>query len=230
MSELNTPRLMAAAKEFNIGASTLIDFLVSKSLSGSDDLKPTSKLTDEMYRAAQGEYAQDKSAKEKADRVELIKTVAGDPKKKRDEQDLSFKKKDEKPKEAPKAPEAPVAPVVEAPAAPVQEKPEPAAPAPVEAPPVIKEEPVKEPVVEKVAEPVAETPAAPAEPEAAGITKIEAPELEGPKILNKIDLSAIDSSTRPKKGAKKAEPAKAEAPKTEQPKGTRCKSTGSRNT
>jgi translation initiation factor IF-2 len=223
MSELNTPRLMAAAKEFNIGASTLIDFLVSKSLSGSDDLKPTSKLTDEMYRAAQGEYAQDKSAKEKADRVELIKTVAGDPKKKRDEQDLSFKKKDEKPKEAPKAPEAPVAPVVEAPAAPVQEKPEPAAPAPVEAPPVIKEEPVKEPVVEKVAEPVAETPAAPAEPEAAGITKIEAPELEGPKILNKIDLSAIDSSTRPKKGAKKAEPAKAEAPKTEQPKAPAAK-------
>jgi translation initiation factor IF-2 len=221
MSELNTPRLMAAAKEFNIGASTLIDFLVSKSLSGSDDLKPTSKLTEEMYRAAQGEYAQDKSAKEKADRVELIKTVAGDPKKKRDEQDLSFKKKDEKPKDVPKAPEAPK----EEPAPPVQEKPEPAAPAPVEAPPVVKEEPVKEPVVEKVAEPVAEAPvvAAPAEPEVAGITKIEAPELEGPKILNKIDLSAIDSSTRPKKGAKKAEPAKTEAPKAVQPKAPAAK-------
>ena len=30
MSEANTPRLMAAAKEFNIGKDTLIDFLVSK--------------------------------------------------------------------------------------------------------------------------------------------------------------------------------------------------------
>jgi translation initiation factor IF-2 len=115
MSELNTPRLMAAAKEFNIGANTLIDFLVSKNLSGSDDLKPTSKLSDEMYRVLQGEYQGDKTAKEKADRVELIKTVSGDPKKKKDEQDLSFKKKDEKPvKEVLKEePKEEVKPVVE---------------------------------------------------------------------------------------------------------------------
>jgi len=106
MSELNTPRLMAAAKEFNIGANTLIDFLVSKSLSGSDDLKATSKLSDEMYRVLQSEYQQDKSAKEKADKVELIKSNVADPKKKRDEQDLSFKKKEEKPKEIPKEVEA----------------------------------------------------------------------------------------------------------------------------
>jgi translation initiation factor IF-2 len=33
--------------------------------------------------------------------------------------------------------------------------------------------------------------------------KIEAPEIEGPKVISKIDLSAIDSSTRPKKGFKK---------------------------
>ena len=30
MSEVNTPRLMAAAKEFNIGKDTLIDFLLAK--------------------------------------------------------------------------------------------------------------------------------------------------------------------------------------------------------
>ena len=77
MSEVITPRLMAAAKEFNIGANTLIEFLVSKNLSGTDDLKPTSKLSDEMYRAAQGEYQQDKSAKEKADRVEFLLSVMG---------------------------------------------------------------------------------------------------------------------------------------------------------
>ena len=39
------------------------------------------------------EYQGDKTAKEKADKVELIKAVSSDPKKKKDEQDLSVKKK-----------------------------------------------------------------------------------------------------------------------------------------
>jgi translation initiation factor IF-2 len=30
MAEVSTPRLMAAAKEFNIGKDTLVDFLVNK--------------------------------------------------------------------------------------------------------------------------------------------------------------------------------------------------------
>ncbi len=185
MSEVNTPRLMAAAKEFNIGATTLIEFLVSKNLNGSDELKPTSKLTDEMYRVLQGEYQQDKTAKEKADRVELIKTVSGDPKKKKDEQDLSFKKKEEKAKELPKE---------------VKEEPK------------VVEAEIVEPVEDKIVTveiPVIEEPAVKQAPEITstvdGLTKIEAPELEGPKILDKIDLDAIDSSTRPKKGVKKKE-------------------------
>ncbi|MEQ1553690.1 MAG: translation initiation factor IF-2 [Ferruginibacter sp.] len=204
MSELNTPRLMAAAKEFNIGAHTLIEFLVSKKLSGTDDLKPTSKLSGEMYQVLQNEYQGDKTAKEKADKVELIKSVAGDPKKKKDEQDLSFKKKEEKVKEEPK-------PVVE-------EKVEILA---VEIP-VVKLTVVEQPVIEEPVIVKAEKKVKPPAPKAVAplpvkevITKIEAPELEGPKILDKIDLSSIDSSTRPKKGApKKEEPKKEEvAPK-----------------
>ena len=66
MSEVNTPRLMAAAKEFNVGKDTLIDVLVSKGFSG-DDLKPTSKITEDMYRVLQLEFQQDKVAKQKAD-------------------------------------------------------------------------------------------------------------------------------------------------------------------
>ena len=66
MSELNTPRLMAAAKEFNIGKDTLVDFLVSKGFN-NDDLKPTAKLTEPMYRVLQSEFQQDKAAKEKAE-------------------------------------------------------------------------------------------------------------------------------------------------------------------
>ena len=65
MSESNTPRLMAAAKEFNIGKDTLVDFLVGKGFS-KDDLKPTSKLTEDMYYSLQQEFSSDKAAKPRA--------------------------------------------------------------------------------------------------------------------------------------------------------------------
>ena len=52
MAELKLPRLLGAAKEFNIGQDTLIDFLIGKGFP-KDDLKPTSKLTEDMYRALQ---------------------------------------------------------------------------------------------------------------------------------------------------------------------------------
>jgi translation initiation factor IF-2 len=99
MSEINTPRLMAAAKEFNIGTNTLIEFLVSKNFS-ADELKPTTKLSEEMYRVLQAEFQQDKAAKQKAEQVDLPKGAGGDHKKKKDEEDLSIKKKEEKAKPA----------------------------------------------------------------------------------------------------------------------------------
>ncbi len=185
---------MAAAKEFNIGTNTLIDFLVSKSFSG-DDLKPSSKLTEAMYRVLQSEFQQDKAAKQKAEQIDLPKGAgSSEPKKKRDEEDLSIKKKDEKPKAAAPAP-------VETP---VEEKPVEIV-APVEEPVAKKEIPVSEekPVAQKKAS---------KEPGPA-VTNIEAPELEAPKVLDKIDLDAIDQSTRPKKSTKKKDDTKAETPK-----------------
>jgi translation initiation factor IF-2 len=156
MAELKLPRLLGAAKEFNIGQDTLIDFLENK---GFSDLKPTSKLTEEMYRALQQEFQGDKAAKMKSDQVDLPKGAAVEAKKKKDEEEVLFKKEEKKPAK--------------------------------------KEEPKEEtaaPVVAKQEVPKAE------EKE---IIKVEAPEIEGPKVLDKIDISAIDSSTRPKKGAKK---------------------------
>jgi translation initiation factor IF-2 len=188
MSEANTPRLMAAAKEFNIGKDTLVDFLVSKGFS-NDDLKPTSKLTEPMYRVLQGEFQQDKAAKEKAEKVELVKSVAaGDAKKKKDEQDLSIKKK-EAAAAKPAKPAEPAEPVVE----PVKE--EPKEEVKVEQPVIVKEEKEEE----------------------KDVTKIDAPEIEAPRVIKKIDLDAIDSSTRPKKAVKKEEP-KDEKKKEEPPK------------
>lgn len=179
---------MAAAKEFNIGKDTLVDFLVNKGFN-KDDLKPTAKLTEDMYRALQAEFQSDKVAKLKAVQIDLPKGTVGEAKKKRDEEEVLRFRKEEK-KAAPK--ETPAPPAVEEPQpAPAQEAEPAPAPEP-EAPPAAPEE-----KTEDVPQPVAE-------PE---VVKPDAPEIEGPKILGKVDLSAIDSSTRPKKGVKKAKEA-----------------------
>ena len=178
MSELKLPRLLAAAKEFNIGQDTLIEFLVKKGFN-RDDLKPTAKLQEDQYYALQAEFQSDKVAKNKADQVEIPKGAQAEGKKKKDEEEISFRKEEKKPA---------------APAAP-KEEPKPAEPAPA---PVVVEAPVAPaPAAEVVEEKPADT----------DHIKIEAPELEGTKVINKIDLSTIDSSTRPKKTAKKKDEA-----------------------
>lgn len=183
MPELKLPRLLAAAKEFNVGQDTIIDFLIGKGYP-KDDLKPTSKLSEDMYRSLQQEFQGDKAAKMKSDQVDLPKGAIAEAKKKKEDEEISFRKEDKSPKLVKKEEPKPV----------VEEKP---------APPVVKkEEPVVVPEVPKPEEIV---------------VKAEAPEIEGPKVVNKIDLSTIDSSTRPKKTAK---PKKEEEPKVaeEQPK------------
>ena len=188
MSELKSTRLLAAAKEFNIGQDTLIEFLVKKGYN-RDDLKPTAKLQDDQYYALQAEFQSDKVAKNKADQVEIPKGSQTEGKKKRDEEEITFRKDLKKPavKEEPKPAEAPV-PVVEAP----------------------KPEPVIAKLPEVVQKPVAAE---------SGHVKIEAPELAGMTIVDKIDLSTIDSSTKPKKAAKKKDaPPAEEAPIAAKPK------------
>ena len=82
---------MAAAKEFNIGKETLVDFLASKGFH-RDDLKPTSKLTEDMYYALQREFQGDKVAKIKSDQIDLPKGAVAENKKKKDEEEIVFKK------------------------------------------------------------------------------------------------------------------------------------------
>lgn len=180
---------MAAAKEFNIGKETLVDFLVGKGFD-KDELKPTSKLTEDMYRALQQEFQSDKVAKLKSDQIDLPKGSL-EAKKKKEEETIVFKK-DTTP--APKKEEEKK-----------EEQPQPPQP------------PVEEPKATVVEEP--------AQPE---VVKVEAPEIEGPKVIDKIDLSTIDSSTRPKKSVRKKEEeevkpvpqpeAKTEEPVIEEPK------------
>ena len=243
-----TPRLMQAATEFNIGTQTLMDFLESKGFD-TGKLKPTSKITGDMYQALQVEFHPDKVAKQKAEQIDLPKNAPADGKRRRDEQDLSFTKKEsvkakegeevtpeevvEEAKPAEVELEQPVAEVE-----PVKEEktPEPE-PKPASAPieePIVEEKPVveekeeeipqevvaeekqeKAPVAEKETEvkatkkeeTEAEAPAAKAQETSSApeITKIDAPEVGGLKVIDKIDLSTIDSSVRPKKDNKKKE-------------------------
>ncbi|MBX9782145.1 MAG: translation initiation factor IF-2 [Chitinophagaceae bacterium] len=227
MSDSNTPRLMAAAKEFNIGKETLIDFLAGKGFN-KDDLKPASKLTDEMYRALQAEFSSDKAAKAKSDQIEIPKGGLAD-KKKKEEEEVLFKKEVKKaaPKEEP-------APVIETPAPPpVVEAKEEEAPAEVEivkveapeieGPKIVtkidldkidnstrpkKVEKKKEEVKEtkpketkelkpKVEEKPVEIPDVEEQQEDIVIENIKAEVLEGPKILGKIELP-VNPDTRPK--------------------------------
>lgn len=191
MADIKLPRLLAAAKEFNIGQDTLIDFLVDKGFS-KDDLKPTSKLSEEMYRALQQGFSSDKAAKAKSDQLELPKGSTGEAKKKKDEEEILVKK-EEKPvaktkKEEPKPEE--VKPVV---AEPVAEE--------VKSVEVVVEEKKEEPV--KVETPEIEGPKV--------VTKID---------LSTIDSSTRPKKTaKPKKEEKKEEPvAEEEKPKAKKPK------------
>ena len=208
MSELKLPRLLAAAKEFNVGADTITDFLAKKGFH-KDDLKPTAKLTEQMYYALQAEFQGDKQAKDKADLVEIPKNQHTD-RKRRDEEEITFRRDDKKSfqKEEVKSVETatvevasipqpePVIAVAAVPENIVIAKPtEPIKAEDVFKIPTTPEGPVTSPIVE-----VADS--------NSNVIKIEAPELEGPKVLSKIDLSSIDSSTRPRKGEpRKVEPA-----------------------
>jgi translation initiation factor IF-2 len=180
---------MAAAKEFNIGKDTLVDFLVGKGFT-KDDLKPTVKLSDDMYRALQMEFQSDKVAKLKSDQIDLPKGAVAEIRKRRDEEEIHFRRDEKK----------------------AVKKDEPAIAVEV-LPQLPPEEVLVEPTL-VLPEPQPEIETAPEE--TTEITKVQAPELEGPKVLDKIDLSAIDSSTRPKKSApKKSKKKEEESPVVE---------------
>jgi len=210
----NTPRLLAAAKEFNIGKETLVEFLTDKGFEISSN--PSTKLTEQMYSALQVEFAQDKKDKQRSENIALPKgSLLDSIKKSKEDLDITAKDKkeepavkapevkakptvEEKPKEKPAEPqpvvaEAPAKPVAEVPAPPVVEKTE-EAPAPVKAPKKAAETPAPPPVA--------------AEPEH---VDVKAPKIGGPNIVGKIDLDQLNLESRPKKGAaKKKEVAKKE--------------------
>ena len=70
MSEgTTTVRLSKAAREFNIGVSTVVDFLLKKGFTIEKD--PNSKLSQEMYSLLMKEFATEKHVKEEAKKIGL---------------------------------------------------------------------------------------------------------------------------------------------------------------
>ena len=67
-----TVRLSKAAREFNIGITTVVEFLSRKGFTVDRD--PNGKLTEEMYTALKKEFASEKQVKEEAKKIELAFT------------------------------------------------------------------------------------------------------------------------------------------------------------
>ncbi|MEO6613612.1 MAG: translation initiation factor IF-2 [Chitinophagaceae bacterium] len=198
MAELKLPRLLAAAKEFNVGQDTIIEFLLAKGFH-KDDLKATSKLTEEMYRSLQQEFSSDKAAKMKSDQLELPKGSQAEAKKKKEDEEISFKKEEKSTpkiikKEDVSAPAAEVKPAEE-------EK-----PVKAKAP---KEEPKKEEEVIKAEAPEVEGPKV--------LKKIDLSAIDSstrPKKTAKVKKEDLPAETGEAKPVEEEKPAKGKAKKT----------------
>ena len=207
----NTPRLLAAAKEFNIGKETLIDFLSNKGFDMGGFGSPNARLTAVMYTALQSEFQQDKANKRKSDQIALPKGSVLETMKKKEKEEAEAAAKKNTSKEKDEAAPAPAeASKPESVKETLKPEPQPQAAAEPATPPPAKEK--AEPKPEQpaaTAPPAAKAPATPppAEPE---VVKTESPKINGPKVITTIDL---DSLNRNKKTvAKKADQDETPAP------------------
>ncbi len=194
-------RLAKAAKEFNVGTTTIIEFLASKGIDVANS--PASKLDPDAVTLLRQEYQAEAALKERADQIDI-----GSARRQASEKEVEVTK----PVEVAK-------PIVEEPKKEVEKvsEPEPKKPEP--------EEVEKTPAPKKEEAPaVVEKPAAKTEEPAPEKNKIaaETPKLKGAKVVDKIDLDKINPRKKkpaPKKEESKPTPAKTEAPKTNpQPK------------
>ena len=197
MAESTKPvRLSKVAREFNLGMTTVVDFLASQGI--EVEAKPNTKLDPETYALVKSNFQGDKETKQKAQR-----SATGIQE--RESITLASARKREVKKEE-EEPEIDLSQFRKSEAAPVVKRTQPA-PAPEAAP---EKEAALAPAAKEEAAPAAEAPKAEAPAEAASEAE------EGPKVVGKVDLKAL----KPKKPAKKAatkEEAKTEAPEAAKP-------------
>jgi translation initiation factor IF-2 len=236
MSEGSTTiRLSKAAKEFNVGSSTILEFLARKGFKAENN--PNAKLTPDMYGLLVKEYQPDKAVKEDSQKIEIEytkhQTVSLDDKKSgtsheidadREQGELMIKDFGTKSKtEKTEFTEKPVVAVVE----PVKTE-------PVKAEPVI-QKPVEVAVDTQTEEKGKETKK---ETEPVVIQSVENPEVKneevvkivietepspppksnepGVTVVGMIDLDAINSKTKPARKSKEDKKKQREETKTGQ--------------
>ncbi|MCC6516071.1 MAG: translation initiation factor IF-2 [Chitinophagales bacterium] len=232
MSEVKTHRLASAAKELNVGTSTIVDHLHAK---GFKDVanSPNTKLSEEQYEILLREFRSDMVAKEKAEAInigkrkeeeisikEAIKETAKVEKEK--EEVIAVKHEVEGPKivgkidldKPKKKKEAEVKPAVEPIVEKTIEKTEPVVEAKEE-----KEQPEEKlQKEEKKIEPVVEVKKEEVKPVEEEVIRAKTGILSGPKILGKIELP-IKQERRPEDIFRDEEKAKREKEREKQREG-----------
>jgi translation initiation factor IF-2 len=197
MAESTKPvRLSKVAREFNLGMTTVVDFLASKGI--EVEAKPNTKLDPETYALVKSNFQGDKETKQKAQR-----SATGIQE--RESITLASARKREVKKEE-EEPEIDLSQFRKSEAAPVVKRTQPA-PAPEPAP--VKEK-APAPAAKEEAPPVAEAPEAKTPAEETPTAQ------EGPKVVGKVDLEALKPKKPAKKSAKQEE-AKPEAKKSDKP-------------
>ena len=198
MAESTKPvRLSKVAREFNLGMTTVVDFLASKGI--EVEAKPNTKLDPETYALVKSNFQGDKETKQKAQR-----SATGIQE--RESITLASARKREVKKEE-EEPEIDLSQFRKSEAAPVVKRTQPA-PAPEPAP--VKET-IPAPAVKEEAPPVAEAPEAKTPAEETPTAQ------EGPKVVGKVDLEALKPKKPAKKSAKQEEAKKSDKPAAEQP-------------
>ncbi len=204
----NSIRLIKAAKEFNIGLSTAVEFLRKKGHTVEE--KPTTRLTEEQYKLLSAAFQGERDVKEEADKIEIsankknvvaAASTFGDTDDDNDSTELTIKNYTAA---TPTGEERKVA---------EQDKPTPSvsisAPAEEEPATLSAEEPAtiveETPVAVSTPEPEPEKPAFETQVIKASVagskqgSEVYNAEL---KIVNKIDLDAINTRTHPEKTKK----------------------------
>ena len=184
MAEANKPvRLSKVAREFNLGMTTVVEFLASKGI--EVEAKPNTKLDPETYALVRSNFQGDKETKEKA---QASAATIQD----RESITLASAKKRAVVKQEEEEPEIDLSQFRKSEAAPVVKRTKPAA---------------AEPAPQSNTEPAPEKPEVAAAGEDAPAEK---PASDGPKVVGKVDLEALKSK---KSASKKAAEKNTEAPK-----------------
>jgi translation initiation factor IF-2 len=69
MTDVKVTRLSKVAREFNVGISTIIEFLHKKGY--AIDSNPNTKVPPEIYQILIGEYSSDLSAKKESEKLSM---------------------------------------------------------------------------------------------------------------------------------------------------------------